>query len=95
MNYVLDKACGRGRKGAGAKGTGAHAVSDIGLLCVAEQRDGGVGLWGQDVHQGVGVAVQGHAGAGLQELPVQGRQDPDVVVVACIRSRAEDEFPIL
>ena len=63
---------------------GAHAVSDIRPLCVAEQRDGGVGLRGQDVHQGVGVAVQGHTGAGLQQLPVQGREDPHVVVVACM-----------
>lgn len=55
---------------------GAYSVGDIWLLRCLEEGDGGISLGWQDVHQGVGVAMQGHGGRGLQQLPVQCRQHP-------------------
>ena len=61
----------------------AYAVADIRLLCIAEEGDAGVSFGRQDVHKGIGVPVQRHAGAGLQQLPVQGGQNPNKIVAAC------------
>ena len=36
----------------------------------------------QNVHHGMGVAVQGHRRVGLQQLAVQGAEDPHEVVGA-------------
>ena len=47
----------------------ADRVGHVWPVGLGEEGDGGVGLGGQDVHQGVAVPVQGHAGAGLQQLP--------------------------
>lgn len=65
-----------------------HRVGHIGALRLGEQGDGGVSLGRQDVHQGVGVAVQRDGGAWLEELPVQRGQDAHVVVGPCaVRGR--------
>lgn len=64
---------------------GAYSVGDIWLLRGLEEGDGGVSLWRQDVHQGVGMAVQGHGGRRLQQLPVQRRQHP-AGMLPCIRT---------
>ena len=53
------------------KGGAAHRVGHVGALRLAEQGDGGVCLGGEDVHQRVAVPVQGHARAGLQQLPAR------------------------
>jgi len=45
-----------------------------------EHHDAAVGLGRQDVHQGVAVLVERHRGVGLQQLPVDGAQDADIVV---------------
>ena len=59
---------------------GANLVSDIWPLGLREQRDGGVGLWRENVHEGVGVAVQRNGGTGLEQLAVEGGQDAHIVI---------------
>ena len=59
----------------------AHvAVLHVRSLGVGEQRDAGVRLGGEDVHERVGVAVERDRRAGLEQLAVQSAQDADVVV---------------
>ena len=49
------------------------------LLPHLHHLDGRVGLGGQDVDDGVGVAVEGDGGVGLEEVAVEGAQDADAV----------------
>ena len=53
-------------------------VGDVGLF--GHELDGRVGFRGEDVDDGMRVAMQGDGGVGLEQLPVQGGQDAHVVV---------------
>ena len=54
----------------------AHvAILHVRSLGIGEERDARVRLRGEDVHERVGVTVQRHRRAGLEQLAVQGAQD--------------------
>lgn len=57
-------------------------VGHVGLFVGAEHGDGGVSFGGEDVDEGIGVAVEGDRGGGLELLAVEGGQDADDVVAA-------------
>jgi hypothetical protein len=46
-------------------------IGNIRLLMIAKHRDRGVGLWRQNIHKGVGVAVKRDGGGGLELLAVE------------------------
>ena len=72
----------RARGGGCGAARGAHRVGHVGLLGGGHERDGGVRLRRQHVHQRVGVPVQRHTCAWLEQLAVQRAQDAHVVVAA-------------
>lgn len=58
------------------------AVLNVRLLIGLKHANGRVGLWREDIDEGVAVLVEGDARRGLQELAVDGREDTDVIVRA-------------
>ena len=58
------------------------SIADIRFLISSQHGDGTVSFRRQHIHQGVTVLVERHAGAGLEQLSVQGGEDADVVVGA-------------
>ena len=52
-------------------------VGDVGLL--GHELDGRVGFRGEDVDDGVRMPMEGDGGVGLEQLAVEGGQDPNVV----------------
>ena len=61
-------------------GSHLYLIRDVWLLIVTQKCNARVGLWGEDVDEGVGVPVQRHRGGGSEELPIEGGEDADVVV---------------
>lgn len=57
-----------------------YVIGDVRLLGLAEKRNTGVGLGRQNVDEGVGVAVQGDGGGGLEMLSINSTENPDVVI---------------
>lgn len=57
-------------------------VGYVGFLVLAKHGDAGVSLWGEDVDEGVGVAVEGNGGGGLEKFAVQRGKDADDIVRA-------------
>ena len=61
-------------------------ICDVRFLLLPKHGDGRVGLWREDVHDGVRVSVHRDRAGGLEKLAVQGRQNPNDIVRPCCRA---------
>ena len=57
-----------------------YVIGNIRLFGLAEKRDARVGLRRQDINESIGMAVESNRSGGLQKLPINRAENPDIVI---------------